>query len=99
MRTRLVLAASAATVVLAGCGSTSSTASAPTTTVASGSASTAPPTTVAAKAVTAQVFSPERGSHRHTPEQIVRKLREGDRLLNEGKGMAEVLRSLEIMKP
>ena len=34
--------------------------------------------------------------HRHTPEQIVRKLREGDRLLNEGKDMAEVLRHLEI---
>ena len=30
--------------------------------------------------------------HRHTPEQIVRKLREGDRLLNEGKDLAEVLR-------
>ena len=34
--------------------------------------------------------------HRHTPEQIVRKLREGDRLLNEGMDMAEVLRHLEI---
>jgi putative transposase len=34
--------------------------------------------------------------HRHTPEQIVRKLREGDRLLNEGKDLAEVLRHLEI---
>ena len=34
--------------------------------------------------------------HRHTPEQIVRKLREGDRLLNEGKDMTEVLRHLEI---
>ena len=28
--------------------------------------------------------------HRHTPEQIVRKLREGDRLLNEGKDITEV---------
>ena len=27
--------------------------------------------------------------HRHTPEQIVRKLREGDRLLSEGKDLAE----------
>ena len=27
--------------------------------------------------------------HRHTPEQIVRKLREGDRLLSEGKDRAE----------
>ena len=34
--------------------------------------------------------------HRHTPEQIVRKLREGERMLNEGKDMAEVLRHLEI---
>ena len=34
--------------------------------------------------------------HRHTPEQIVRKLREGDRLLNEGNDLAEVLRQLEV---
>ena len=34
--------------------------------------------------------------HRHTPEQIVRKLREGERMLNEGKDLAEVLRTLEI---
>ena len=34
--------------------------------------------------------------HRHTPEQIVRKLREGDRLLNEGKDLTEVLRDLEV---
>ena len=34
--------------------------------------------------------------HRHTPEQIVRKLREGDRLLNEGTDLAEVLRALEV---
>ena len=33
-------------------------------------------------------------SHRHTPERIVRKLREGERLLNEGK--AEVVCHLEI---
>ncbi len=33
---------------------------------------------------------------RHTPEQIVRKLREGDRLLNEGQELAEVLRQLEV---
>jgi putative transposase len=32
----------------------------------------------------------------HTPEQIVRKLREGDRLLNEGKDITEVVRHLEI---
>lgn len=34
--------------------------------------------------------------HRHTPEQTVRKLREGDRLLNEGKDITEVVRHLEI---
>ena len=34
--------------------------------------------------------------HRHTPEQAVRKLREGERLLNEGKDMTEVLRQVEI---
>ena len=34
--------------------------------------------------------------HRHTPEQIVRKLREGDRLLNDGVDLAEVLRQLEV---
>ena len=37
--------------------------------------------------------------HRHTPEQIVRKLREGDRLLSEGKDLAEVLRELEVSEP
>jgi hypothetical protein len=34
--------------------------------------------------------------HRHTPEQVVRKLREGERLLNDGKDLAEVLRHLEV---
>ncbi len=34
--------------------------------------------------------------HRHTPEQVVRKLREGDRLLNDGKDLTEVLRHLEV---
>jgi transposase-like protein len=33
---------------------------------------------------------------RHTPEQIVRKLREADRLLAEGKDVAEVARHLEV---
>jgi hypothetical protein len=33
---------------------------------------------------------------RHTPEQIVRKLREGERLLNDGKPLVEVLRHLEV---
>lgn len=33
---------------------------------------------------------------RHTPEQIVRKLREADRLFGEEKDIAEVLRHLEV---
>ena len=33
---------------------------------------------------------------RHTPEQIVRKLREGERLLNDGTDLVEVLRHLEV---
>ena len=32
----------------------------------------------------------------HTPEQVIRKLAEGDRLLNAGKELAEVCRHLEI---
>jgi hypothetical protein len=34
--------------------------------------------------------------HRHTPEQAVRKLREGDRMLAEGQDLVVVLRHLEI---
>ena len=33
---------------------------------------------------------------RHTPEQVVRKLREADRLLGEGKTTAEVAKALEV---
>ena len=33
---------------------------------------------------------------RHTPEQIIRKLREADRLLGEGKDLAEVARHLQV---
>jgi putative transposase len=33
---------------------------------------------------------------RHTPEQIVRKLREADRMLNEGDDLAAVCRHLEV---
>src|SRR5918994_3667484 len=33
---------------------------------------------------------------RHTPEQIIRKLREADRLLGEGADVAEVARHLEV---
>ncbi len=34
--------------------------------------------------------------HRYTPERVVRKLRGDERLLAEGKDLAEVLRHLEI---
>lgn len=33
---------------------------------------------------------------RHSPEQIVRKLQEADRLLNAGKGLAHVFQVLEV---
>ncbi len=33
---------------------------------------------------------------RHTPEQIIRKLREADRLLGEGRAIPEVAKALEI---
>lgn len=33
---------------------------------------------------------------RHTPEQAVRKIREGERLLSEGQDLAEVLRHFEV---
>ncbi len=33
---------------------------------------------------------------RHTPEQIIRKLREADRLLNEGEDVAAVCRHLQV---
>ena len=33
---------------------------------------------------------------RHTPEQIIRKLREADRLVGEGAGVADVARHLEV---
>ncbi len=33
---------------------------------------------------------------RHTPEQIIRKLREGERLLAEGKELPEIAKHLEV---
>ncbi len=33
---------------------------------------------------------------RHTPEQVIRKLREAERLLGEGRSIAEVAEALEI---
>jgi len=38
----------------------------------------------------------EMKQRRHTPEQVIRKLREADRLLGEGKGIAEVAKHLEV---
>ena len=34
--------------------------------------------------------------HRHSPEQALRKVRQGEKLLNEGQDLTEVLRQLEI---
>jgi hypothetical protein len=34
---------------------------------------------------------------RHTPEQVVRKLREADRLLGEGNELPEVVKQLEVV--
>ncbi len=36
---------------------------------------------------------------RHSPEQIVRKLRDADAMLNAGKNEAAVLQALEVSKP
>ena len=36
---------------------------------------------------------------RHTPEQVVRKLREADRLLAAGSALPEVAKQLEISEP
>jgi transposase-like protein len=33
---------------------------------------------------------------KHTPEQVVRKLATADRMLNEGKGVADVCRELQV---
>jgi putative transposase len=33
---------------------------------------------------------------RHTPDQVIRKLREADKLLGEGKTLADVCRALEV---
>jgi len=33
---------------------------------------------------------------RHTPEQVIRKLREADRMLGEGKDLGEVAKALEV---
>ncbi len=37
-----------------------------------------------------------RGRKRHSPEQIVRKLRDADAMLNAGKDLAAVLQALEV---
>ncbi len=34
--------------------------------------------------------------HKHTPEQVVRKIRTGEEMLGKGKDLADVVRALEI---
>jgi transposase-like protein len=41
----------------------------------------------------------QRRRRRHTPEQIIRKLREADRLLGEGVEVPEVAKQLEVSEP
>ena len=36
---------------------------------------------------------------RHTPEQVIRKLREADRMLAEGASVPEVAKALEVSEP
>ena len=36
---------------------------------------------------------------RHTPEQVIRKLREADRMLGEGRSIGEVAKALEVSEP
>jgi putative transposase len=36
---------------------------------------------------------------RHTPEQIIRKLREADRMLSEGQSIGEVAKALGVSEP
>jgi putative transposase len=36
---------------------------------------------------------------RHTPEQVIRKLREADRMLGEGRSIADVCKALEVCEP
>ena len=36
---------------------------------------------------------------RHTPEQIIRKLRTAEQLLNQGQTVADVCRALEVSAP
>lgn len=40
-----------------------------------------------------------RRRQRHAPEQIVRKLRDGEAMLNAGKSLGEVLQALAISEP
>lgn len=38
----------------------------------------------------------KKGSKRHWPDQIVKKLRDAELMLNQGKGIEEVLKALEV---
>ena len=48
------------------------------------------------KAVPPSKTKPQKQSKRHTPEQIVAKLRDADAMLNAGKDLAAVLQSLGV---
>jgi len=43
-----------------------------------------------------EIFMTTRGRKRHSPEQIIAKLRDADALLNAGKDLAVALQALEI---
>ena len=43
-----------------------------------------------------ETFMTKKRRKRHTPEQIVKKLRDADAMLNSGKELAAVLQSLEV---
>jgi putative transposase len=43
-----------------------------------------------------ETFMTTRGRRRHSPEQIIRKLRDSEAMLNAGKDLAAVLQALEV---
>jgi len=43
-----------------------------------------------------RIIEVKRQRRRHTPEQVIRKLREAGRMLGEGKELAEVAKALEV---
>jgi transposase len=43
-----------------------------------------------------RIIEVTRQRRRHTPEQVIRKLREAERMLSEGRELAEVAKALEV---